>query len=124
MRACRPSCCRVSDGVCVCRARAALGCDGRGGVLRPAAPPQPGARVAGLARHATAAPPAGPYSIPETRPAPPLLPRSPAAPAGRPLPKVATPGRKMLRSGSAALQKLTQMVGRSRQVYKVTEIVL
>ena len=45
-----------------------------------------------------------------------------AAPAGRPLPKVQTPGRKMLRSGSAALQRLTQMVGRSRQIYKVRRL--
>lgn len=43
----------------------------------------------------------------------------PAAPGGRPLPKVAQPGRKMLRSGSAALQRLTRMVGKSRQIYKV-----
>lgn len=41
-----------------------------------------------------------------------------AAPGGRPLPKVAQPGRKMLRSGSAALQRLTRMVGKSRQIYK------
>ncbi|PRW60598.1 Negative elongation factor B [Chlorella sorokiniana] len=47
------------------------------------------------------------------------------APAGRPLPKVQTPGRKMLRSGSAALQRLTQMVGRSRQIYKgVVELIV
>lgn len=41
-----------------------------------------------------------------------------AAPGGRPLPKVAQPGRKMLRSGSSALQRLTKMVGKSRQIYK------
>lgn len=51
----------------------------------------------------------------QTSPTPPF-----AAPAGRPLPKVQTPGRKMLRSGSAALQRLTQMVGRSRQIYKAS----
>ncbi|PSC68506.1 Negative elongation factor B [Micractinium conductrix] len=41
-----------------------------------------------------------------------------AAPGGRPLPRMAQPGRKMLRSGSSALQRLTRMVGRSRQIYK------
>jgi hypothetical protein len=41
------------------------------------------------------------------------------APAGRPLPKVPQPGRKMLRSGSSALRRLTGMVGKSRQIYKV-----
>ena len=44
---------------------------------------------------------------------------NPAAPGGRPLPRMAQPGRKMLRSGSSALQRLTRMVGRSRQIYKV-----
>ncbi|KAI3429855.1 hypothetical protein D9Q98_010166 [Chlorella vulgaris] len=38
--------------------------------------------------------------------------------AGRPGAKTYQPGRKMLRSGSSALQRLTKMVGRSRQIYK------
>jgi hypothetical protein len=48
-----------------------------------------------------------------------LAPGAAAAPAGRPLPKVPQPGRKMLRSGSSALRRLTGMVGKSRQIYKV-----
>lgn len=61
------------------------------------------------------------------QPVPAALPTAPprcatllhAAPAGRPGARVHQPGRKMLRSGSSALQRLTKMVGKSRQIYKV-----
>ena len=44
------------------------------------------------------------------------LPQALLPPGGRPLPALP---RKVLRSGSSALQRLTRMVGKSRQIYKV-----
>lgn len=107
MKACRPSCCRVRGRVV---AAIALG---------PQRHSYSRSLLCGCFACAPRQAPA--FIAPSSRPPRPAPTCSVAAPAGRPLPKMPTPGRKMLRSGSAAMQKLTQMVGRSRQVYKVTD---
>ncbi len=54
--------------------------------------------------------------LPNTLAAPHTLLRAGAGAAGRPLPQLP---RRVLRSGSASLQRIAAMVGKSRQIYKV-----